>query len=137
VPIEKVGEIAIALESYGSYEISLGDTTGMANPISAYEIPKYIKSKLSKSSLAVHYHRAGGIEFANILASLQAGIMTVDGAAGGMGGCPYAPGSTGNTETERLVDLLHRMGISTGIDLGKITACGTFIKAFDTAACHT
>lgn len=136
VPLEKVEEIALALESYGSYEISLGDTTGMANPISAYEIPKYIKSKLTKADLAVHYHRAKGLEFANILASLEAGITIIDGAAGGMGGCPYAPGSTGNTETERLVDLLHRMNIQTGIDLEKITACGTFIKVFDTSACH-
>jgi hydroxymethylglutaryl-CoA lyase len=129
VPVEKVIDIALALEESGSYEISLGDTTGMANPIMAYEIPAMILERLKKASLAVHYHQADGIEFANILASLKAGITVFDGAAGGLGGCPYAPGATGNTATETMVDMFHRMGIKTGIDLDLINECGKFAKS--------
>ncbi len=125
-------ETALALESFGSYEISLGDTTGMANPTSAYEIPKMIKEKLTTASLAVHYHKYFGIEFANNLASLQAGITIFDGAAGGLGGCPYAPGAKGNCQTEVLVDMFHRMGIETGIDLEKITEAGNYAQTLST-----
>lgn len=125
-------ETALALESFGSYEISLGDTTGMANPITAYEIPKRIKEKLTCASLAVHYHKFNGLEFANNLASLQAGITIFDGAAGGLGGCPYAPGAKGNCQTEILVEMFHRMGISTGIDLPKIIEAGRYAQTLST-----
>ncbi len=131
-PPEKALEIALALESFGSYEISLGDTTGMANPITAYEIPKMIKEKLKKASLAVHYHKFNGLEFANNLASLQAGITIFDGAAGGLGGCPYAPGAKGNCQTEVLVEMFHRMGIETGIDLNKIIEAGKYAQTLST-----
>ena len=132
---EKVADIAVALESFGSYEISLGDTTGMASPIDAYKIPRLVKDRLKKAALAVHYHQAQGIEFANNLASLQAGITIFDGAAGGLGGCPYAPGATGNAATETMVLMFERMGISTGIDIGKIAECGKYAKSLSTL-CH-
>lgn len=125
-------ETALALESFGSYEISLGDTTGMANPITAYEIPKMIKEKLTRASLAVHYHKFNGLEFANNLASLQAGITIFDGAAGGLGGCPYAPGAKGNCQTEILVEMFHRMGIETGINLPKIIEAGQYAQTLST-----
>jgi hydroxymethylglutaryl-CoA lyase len=125
-------ETALALESYGSYEISLGDTTGMANPITAYEIPKMIGEKLTKASLAVHYHKYNGMEFANNLASLEAGITIFDGAAGGLGGCPYAPGAKGNCQTEVLVEMFHRMGIETGIDQEKINSAGEYAQTLST-----
>ena len=128
----KALEIALALESFGSYEISLGDTTGMANPISAYQIPKMIKERLTKAQLAVHYHKYYGLEFANNLASLQAGITIFDGAAGGLGGCPYAPGAKGNCQTEILVEMFHRMGIQTGIDQQKITEAGAYAQTLST-----
>jgi len=125
-------ETALKLESFGSYEISLGDTTGMADPISAYEIPKMIKEKLRRSSLAVHYHKYYGLEFANNLASLQAGITVFDSAIAGLGGCPYAPGAMGNCQTEVLVDMFHRMGIETGIDLPKIKEVGHYAQKLST-----
>ncbi|MHB8061358.1 MAG: hydroxymethylglutaryl-CoA lyase [Ruminiclostridium sp.] len=125
-------ETALALESFGSYEISLGDTMGMANPISAYEVPKMIKEKLTRASLAVHYHKFNGLEFSNNLASLQAGITIFDGAAGGLGGCPYAPGAKGNCQTEVLVEMFHRMGIETGIDLPKIIEAGQYAQTLST-----
>ncbi|MBM7583427.1 hydroxymethylglutaryl-CoA lyase [Caldicoprobacter guelmensis] len=129
VPEEKVIDIALALEESGSYEISLGDTTGMANPIKAFELPKKLFKRLKHATLAVHYHQADGMEFANILASLQAGVPVFDGAAGGLGGCPYAPGATGNVATEILVEMFNRMGIKTGIDLNLIKECGRFAKS--------
>lgn len=125
-------ETALALESFGSYEISLGDTTGMANPITAYEIPKMIKDKLTTADLAVHYHKYFGMEFANNLASLEAGITIFDSAAGGLGGCPYAPGAKGNCQTEVLVEMFHRMGIDTGIDQEKINAAGGYAQTLST-----
>ncbi|HBT16176.1 MAG TPA: hydroxymethylglutaryl-CoA lyase [Firmicutes bacterium] len=128
IPVEKVVEIASALEEYGSYEISLGDTTGMANPIQAYIVPSSVICKVKRVSVAVHYHRSQGIEFANNLASLQAGIKVFDGAAGGLGGCPYAPGATGNTATETLVQMFERMGIATDIDVVAIKQCGEYAK---------
>lgn len=134
---KKALDIALALESFGSYEISLGDTTGMANPISAYEIPKMIKSKLTKASLAVHYHQHFGLEHANNLASLYAGITVFDGAVGGLGGCPYAPGAKGNCATEIMVEMFHRMGIETGIELDKIYKVGEYAKSLSTLLCKT
>ena len=106
--------------------------TGMANPLMAYEIPKLICGRLRKASLAVHYHRCGGIELANNLASMQAGVTVFDGAAGGLGGCPYAPGATGNCATEVLVEMFEKMGIKTGINLEKIKQCGQYAKKLST-----
>ena len=128
---ELVAEIAVELERFGSYEISLGDTTGMSDPFLSYKVVKAVKSKLSKSNLAVHFHRSGGIEFANILASMQAGADVIDSAVGGLGGCPYAPGAKGNIATELLVEMLDRMGIETGIDLAKIKMAAEFAKSLD------
>ena len=132
-------DVALALESFGAYEVSLGDTTGMANPISAYEIPKMILEKLTTANLAVHYHKYFGMEFANNYASYQAGIRTFDGAAGGLGGCPYAPGAKGNCQTEVLVEMFHRMGIETGIAQEKINEAGTYAQTLSTllTQCHT
>ena len=125
-------DTALRLEEYGSYEISLGDTTGMANPVSAYRIPKMIREKLTRARLAVHYHKYNGMEFANNLASLEAGITIFDGAAGGLGGCPYAPGAKGNCQTEILVEMFHRMGIQTGINEEKIRETGAFAQTLST-----
>jgi hydroxymethylglutaryl-CoA lyase len=136
MPRAKALDIALRLESFGSYEISLGDTTGMANPVTAYEIPKMIKERLTKATLAVHYHQHFGLELANNLASLHAGITIFDGAAGGLGGCPYAPGAKGNCATEILVDMFNRMGIETGIDLNQIYECGKYAKTLSTLLCH-
>ena len=132
VPTAKVADIAVALEENGTYEISLGDTTGMANPLSAYELARLVLGRLAKASLGVHYHRCGGMELANNLASMQAGVTVFDGAAGGLGGCPYAPGATGNCATEILVEMFGRMGIETGLSPQKITQCGQYAKKLST-----
>jgi len=128
----KALDIALALESFGSYEISLGDTTGMENPDSAYSIPKMIVAALTKARLAVHYHKYFGMEFANNLASYNAGIRIFDGAAGGLGGCPYAPGAKGNCATEILTEMFRRMGVETGIDQKKIEEAAAYAKSLST-----
>ena len=135
IPIEVVADIAEKLESSGSYEISLGDTTGMASPTQVFELVERVRGRLKRCSLATHFHRSNGIEFANILASLQAGITVIDSAVGGLGGCPYAPGATGNIATEDLVEMLHRMGIETGIDLDRIRKAATFAKSLSSIHC--
>jgi hydroxymethylglutaryl-CoA lyase len=123
---DRVLEIAKELERSGSYEVALGDTTGMANPLKVYTLCRRILNELNQASLAVHLHQSDGIEFANVLAALQAGVTTFDSAAGGLGGCPYAPGALGNIATEVLVELFTRMGINTGIDPVGIGECGQF-----------
>ena len=110
----------------GVNHVAIGDTTGMANPIQAYTLVKLVLAKLKKASLAVHFHSFKGLEFANVMGALQAGVTTFDGAAGGLGGCPYAPEATGNMATEILFEMFERMGISTGIDIEKIKTCGEF-----------
>jgi hydroxymethylglutaryl-CoA lyase len=134
---KKALDIALAFESFGSYEVSLGDTTGMANPNSAYEIPKMIKAALKTTRLAVHYHKYFGLEFANNIASYHAGIRLFDGAAGGLGGCPYAVGAKGNCATELLTEMFRRMGVETGIDQEKIEAAGAYAKTLSTLLCKT
>jgi hydroxymethylglutaryl-CoA lyase len=132
MPAEKALDIALALESFGAYEISLGDTTGMASPVSAYRIPKMIKAKLKRAGLAAHFHKFFGLEHAHNLAAFEAGIRVFDGAAGGLGGCPYAPGAKGNCQTEVMVEMFHRMNIETGIDLEKIRGAGSFAQTLST-----
>jgi hydroxymethylglutaryl-CoA lyase len=129
VPVKNTVNICERLFRMGVHEISLGDTTGMANPKQVYEMCKNVLETIDRASVAVHFHRSSGIEYANILASLQAGIRVFDGAVGGLGGCPYAPGATGNIATETLVEMLSRMGIETGIDPDRITACGEYAKS--------
>jgi len=125
---KRVLDIALALEDFGSYEISLGDTTGMADPISAYERCGLVLSSLKKATVAAHFHRYDGLEMACNLAALQAGITVFDGAAGGLGGCPYAKGAKGNAATEITVEMFARMGIETGIDRERINAAAEFAK---------
>ncbi len=132
MPPEKALEWALRLESFGAYEISLGDTTGMANPNSAYSIPRMIKEKLTTARLAVHYHKYFGLEHANNLASYQAGVRIFDGAAGGLGGCPYAPGAKGNCATEIMIEMFHRMGLETGVDLEKLYEAGAYAQTLST-----
>ena len=128
VPVEKVVQIARAMENAGVYEISLGDTTGMSDPVLTYRVTRAVLDHVHKASVALHVHSYKGIEFANVLAAMDAGITVFDGAAGGLGGCPYASGATGNAATEWLVEMFARMGISTGIDREKIKQCGQFAR---------
>lgn len=116
----------------GVDEISLGDTIGVATPGQVVELLHFltVEGAIALEQLAVHFHDTRGTALANVLAALQVGVQTVDVAAGGLGGCPYAPGAVGNLATEDLLYMLHGMGIETGVDLAKVVAATHFIAQF-------
>lgn len=109
--------VAAALLELGCYEISLGDTIGAATPGEVSALIDRLARAVPAQALAVHFHDTRGTALANVLASLAGGVSTVDASAGGLGGCPYAPGASGNLATEDLLYMLHGMGIETGVDL--------------------
>lgn len=120
VAVEKVVEVARRLLDLGCDEVSIGDTIGVAVPSQVAEVMGRLGDALPRERLAVHLHDTRGTALANVLAALQEGIAIVDSAAGGLGGCPYAPGASGNLATEDLLYMLHGMGIETGVDLGRV-----------------
>jgi hydroxymethylglutaryl-CoA lyase len=122
VPPAKVVEVARRLVEAGSDEVSIGDTIGVAVPSQVTDVMGRLRESVPASSLAVHFHDTRGTALANVLAALQAGIGIVDSSAGGLGGCPYAPGASGNLATEDLLYMLHGMGLETGVDLDGVAA---------------
>ncbi|GHO42655.1 hydroxymethylglutaryl-CoA lyase [Ktedonospora formicarum] len=132
VPTSKVLEVAESLLEMGASELSLGDTIGVATPNQVVEVLDLLISKgsIPVSRLAVHFHDTRGTALANVLMALQRGISIVDSSAGGLGGCPYAPGAAGNLATEDLVYMLNGMGIETGVDLEKLVLATSTIAPF-------
>ena len=128
IPNEKVVRIARTLEDAGYEGITLCDTTGMADPKFTYELCKEVTSSLNKAKVGVHLHQCNGIEYANALAALNAGIRIFEAACGGLGGCPFAPGSSGNMNTEHLIEMFLKMGIKTGINIEEVKKCAVFAK---------
>jgi hydroxymethylglutaryl-CoA lyase len=125
---ERVEFIVDEYRTLGVHEIALGDTTGMANPVQVGQMVERIGPRLGKTSLALHFHDTRGAALANILAALQEGVTVFDGSIGGLGGCPYAPGASGNVATEDLVNMLQEMGIETGVDLQKLIDCAKYAR---------
>ncbi|HUG53170.1 MAG TPA: hydroxymethylglutaryl-CoA lyase [Vicinamibacteria bacterium] len=125
----KVVEVARRLLDVGCHEVSIGDTIGVAVPTQVEDVLGRLLAVLPAAALAVHFHDTRGTALANVLASLQAGIAVVDASAGGLGGCPYAPGASGNLATEDLLYMLHGMGIATGVDLDKVAAASRAVAA--------
>ena len=121
--------VAQSLLEMGVAELSLGDTIGVATPNQVVEVLDLLLTEggIAVEQLAVHFHDTRGTALANVLMALQMGISCVDSSAGGLGGCPYAPGAAGNLATEDLLYMLHGMGISTGVDLEKVVAATRFI----------
>lgn len=117
---KKVKEVACRLEALGCYEISLGDTVGTGSPLSVKQTLDLILEDISVDKLALHFHDTRGTALANILTGLSMGVHVFDASAGGLGGCPYAKGATGNVATEDLVYLCETLGIDTGVDLKKL-----------------
>jgi hydroxymethylglutaryl-CoA lyase len=113
----KVIRLVKRLADLGVYEISIGDTIGVANPTQVKHLVAKLIDAVGAPKLAMHFHDTRGTALANILASLELGIRTFDSSLGGLGGCPYAPAATGNVATEDVVYMLHGMGYKTGIDL--------------------
>jgi hydroxymethylglutaryl-CoA lyase len=120
---EAVRRLAITLRDMGVYQISLGDTIGVANPRQVERVLEMVLADLSIEQAAVHFHDTEGTALANCTVALSLGITTIDAAIGGLGGCPYAPGAAGNLATEDVVAMLHGMGVETGIDLDRLVEC--------------
>jgi hydroxymethylglutaryl-CoA lyase len=114
--------IAKELRDMGADVISLGDTIGVGTPLQTKKILDLILPEIPVQNVAMHMHDTRGTALVNILAGLEMGVTEFDAAAGGLGGCPYAPGAAGNVATEDLVYMLHGMGIETGVDLDKLVA---------------
>lgn len=119
-----VATLAQKLIAMGCYEVSLGDTIGVGTPLKAQAMIKTVTKQVPIDQLAVHYHDTYGQALANIYASLELGISTVDSAIAGLGGCPYAPGASGNVATEDLVYMLEGLGINCGVNLEKLIRTG-------------
>ena len=127
---EAVALVAARLLELGCYEISLGDTIGVAGAAKAQAMVRAVAARVPRERLAVHFHDTYGQALANILAVLELGIAVVDSSVNGLGGCPYAQGATGNVASEDLLHMLNELGIETGVDLGKLIAAGAYIAAF-------
>lgn len=120
VALSSVVSVASRLHAMGCYEISLGDTIGIGTPKAAATMVRAIAGEIPVSAIALHEHNTYGQALANILACLEEGVAVFDSSVGGLGGCPYAKGATGNVATEELVFMLEGIGISTGIDLSRL-----------------
>jgi hydroxymethylglutaryl-CoA lyase len=129
VPATAVADVAWALFEMGCYEISLGDTIGTGTPEKTRAMIESVARRVPIKKLAGHYHDTYGMAIANIYASLQMGVNVFDAAVGGLGGCPYAPGASGNVATEDIVWLLQGLGIDCGIDLDRLVDTATWISA--------
>jgi hydroxymethylglutaryl-CoA lyase len=123
----QVAELALRLIELGCYEVSLGDTIGVANPLQVSRLLQTVTEKVPIQQLAVHFHDTYGQALANILAALQEGVAVIDSSVAGLGGCPFAPGAAGNVASEDVLYMLNGLGIHTGVDLEQLIGAGQFI----------
>jgi len=128
VPPTRVASVAEALMNMGAYEVAISDTIGIAHPGRVRGVVAVVADRVPLHAVALHFHDTRGTALANILTALELGIATFDASAGGLGGCPYAPGATGNLATEDLVYVLNGLGIETGIDLSALVQASAFIE---------
>ena len=128
VPLPRVVDVAVQLRDMGAYEVAVSDTIGVAHPGQVWDVLAALESRLALAQIALHFHDTRGTALANVLAALQAGIMAFDTSAGGLGGCPYAPGAAGNLATEDLVSMLDGLAIATGVDLTQVARAASAIE---------
>ena len=126
---QAVADVAATLLDMGCYEVSLGDTIGVGTPTSIQRMLKAVAKHVPVEKLAGHYHDTYGMAVANVYASLQVGVAVFDASVGGLGGCPYAAGASGNVATEDVVWLLNGLGIDTGIDVDALVDTAAWISA--------
>src|ERR1700749_2676049 len=119
---QAVVDVARTLWDLGCYEVSLGDTIGVGTPLKARHLFRAVAGSVPMANLAMHFHDTYGQALANLYAGMEEGARVIDSAAGGLGGCPYAPGATGNVATEDVVYMLEGMGIATGVDMARLVA---------------
>jgi hydroxymethylglutaryl-CoA lyase len=130
VPRARVVEVARRLLDMGCYQVSLGDTTGLGNPALVSEtVGLMMKAGARSEQIALHLHDTRGTGLANALAGLGSGVTTFDSSVGGLGGCPYAPGATGNLATDEIVFMFEQMGVATGVDLETILQAAEAVGA--------
>ncbi|OLE98091.1 MAG: hydroxymethylglutaryl-CoA lyase [Cyanobacteria bacterium 13_1_20CM_4_61_6] len=127
---EKVLEVCARLLDLGCYEVSVGDTIGVGTPMQVQGVVGMLLQVIPATRLAMHFHDTRGTALANTLAALEMGIATFDASAGGLGGCPYAPGASGNLATEDLVYMLDGMAIESGVDLNRLVAASAIIAPY-------
>ncbi len=125
--VKKLLQVTESFFELGVYEVSVGDTIGVATPNQVREYIKELKKNFPVDKLAMHFHDTRGMALINIHVSLEEGIKTFDSSAGGLGGCPYAKGATGNVATEDVWYLLQSLGLETGINISKLAAASKFI----------
>ena len=120
--------VAGALIEMGAFEVAVSDTIGIAHPGQVREVVEAVAERVPLEQIALHFHDTRGTALANVLTALDLGITTFDASAGGLGGCPYAPGATGNLATEDLIYMLDGLGIETGVDLDAVVKASRFIE---------
>jgi hydroxymethylglutaryl-CoA lyase len=128
VPPSRVADLTARLIDFGAYEVALSDTIGIAHPRQVSEVLNHVTPRVPASQLALHFHDTRGTALVNVYAGLEAGVAVFDASAGGLGGCPYAPGATGNLATEDLIYLLDGLGIGTGVRLAGIAEASRAIE---------
>lgn len=128
VSYEQVKNVVTSFAETGADEISIGDTDGRANPRIVYERFTRLIEDFPNTTFVGHFHDTSGFALANIVSAMQAGVVKFDTSIGGLGGCPFSPGATGNVATEKVVEMLHAMKIETGIAQNKLFEIGEFAK---------
>jgi hydroxymethylglutaryl-CoA lyase len=124
----RVASVAAALVGMGAFEVAISDTIGIAHPGQVRPVVETVAARIPLAQIALHFHDTRGTALANVLTGLQAGVAAFDASCGGLGGCPYAPGATGNLATEDLIYMLDGLGIETGVDLAALTEASRFIE---------
>jgi hydroxymethylglutaryl-CoA lyase len=125
-----VADIAAELLRMGCYEVSLGDTIGTGTPCKTRSLIEVVAGRVPLKNLAGHFHDTYGQALANAYAALECGISVLDSSVAGLGGCPYAPGASGNVASEDLLYMLNGMGVETGVDMDRLISAGNFICNF-------
>lgn len=127
-PLERLDWIVENFRGLGIHEVTMADTAGVGDPCQVYKVFAHLQEKYPDMEYCFHPHNTHGTAIANTLAAIQAGIVSVDASAAGLGGCPFSPGASGNLATEDLVDILNTMGYATGVDLDVILDAGHMIQ---------
>jgi hydroxymethylglutaryl-CoA lyase len=129
IPPARVGDVLQQLLDMGTFEVSVSDTIGVAHPGQVVQLLEHVLAHTPTHRIALHFHDTRGTALANVLAGLSMGVTTFDASAGGLGGCPYAPGASGNLATDDLIYMLDGLGIETGVSLAMLSEASAFIAS--------
>ena len=128
VPPERVAELTERLVQMGVFEVAVSDTIGVSHPAQVAQVLESVLSRVPIEKIALHFHDTRGTALANVLEALSIGVTTFDASAGGLGGCPYAPGASGNLATDDLIYMLDGLGVETGVSLSALAKASAFIQ---------